>query len=120
MPGKLRKCLRDKTLHNVLTSSLSKTDRDCIINVFIEYEHIADKERERAKRSEDCKYCHPQHSGVMYVMNNPEYSGIEIAMHRSGELRVRYYEEDSDTHVAQDNIIMKFCPMCGRDLREGR
>ena len=45
MPGKLRKCLRDKTLHNVLVSHLSEEDKHCIIEVFIEYEHMLDKER---------------------------------------------------------------------------
>ena len=43
MPGKLRKSLRDKTLHNVLTSHLSETDKHCIIEVFVAYEHLLDK-----------------------------------------------------------------------------
>ena len=45
MPGKLRKSLRDKTLHNVLTSHLSETDKDCIVDVFIRYEHMLDNEK---------------------------------------------------------------------------
>ena len=45
MPGKLRKCLRDKTLQNVLTSHLSETDKHCISEVFVAYEHLLDKER---------------------------------------------------------------------------
>lgn len=120
MPGKISKRIRDKALHSVLTSHLSEDDTRCIVGVFIEYEHMIDKEHESAKHSGGCAYCQPQNSGAMYVMNDPEYSGIEIAMHRSGELRVRYYEEDSDIHTAQDNIIMNFCPMCGRPLREAR
>lgn len=45
MPGKVKKSLRDKTLHNVLVSELSKTDKDCIVEVFINYEHMLDHEK---------------------------------------------------------------------------
>lgn len=44
MPGKVRKCLRDKTLRNVLMSSLSETDKKCILDVFIRYEQMLDRE----------------------------------------------------------------------------
>ena len=40
MPGKVRKCLRDKTIYNVLRSNLSETDKDCILEVFVRYEHL--------------------------------------------------------------------------------
>ena len=44
MPGKVRKCLRDKTIRNVLLSDLSEPYKHCIVEVFIEYEHMLDKE----------------------------------------------------------------------------
>ena len=43
MSGKLGKSLRDKTLHNVLTSHLSETDKHCITEVFVAYEHMLDR-----------------------------------------------------------------------------
>ena len=44
MPGKVRKNLRDKTLHNVLISQLSESDKRCIIEVFVRYERMLDRE----------------------------------------------------------------------------
>lgn len=38
MPGKCRPSLRDKTLENVMRSSLSSTDKECIKAVFERYE----------------------------------------------------------------------------------
>ena len=49
MPGKVRKCLRDKTLHNVLVSELSETDKHCIVEVFVNYEHMLDKDQTEMK-----------------------------------------------------------------------
>lgn len=66
-----------------------------------------------------CRYCEPKPDGVVYVMNDPEYSGIELSMHHAGELRVRYSEEGSDTYEAQEIIQMNYCPMCGRRLNTG-
>ena len=45
MPGKVRKCLRDKTLHNVMKSELSETDKNCIADVFVRFEHMLDSEK---------------------------------------------------------------------------
>lgn len=45
MPGKVRKSLRDKTIHNVLLSDLSESDKDCVLEVFIRYEHMLDNEK---------------------------------------------------------------------------
>ena len=67
-----------------------------------------------------CVYCKPKRDGDSYCMNYPEDHGIEITMDHKGELRVRYYEDYEDTVSAQDIIDINFCPMCGRDLREGR
>ena len=68
-----------------------------------------------------CDYCKPKRDGIVYCMNYPEYSGIEITMSHTGELCVRYYEDEYAHFLkAQDSININFCPMCGRDLREGR
>lgn len=67
-----------------------------------------------------CKCCKPKPDHVVYSMTDPEYSGIEVMMHHKGELRVRYYDGDDENFTAQDIININFCPMCGRDLREGR
>ena len=52
MPGKVRKCLRDKTIRNVLVSSLSETDKNCILYVFIRYEQMLDNEQMEVKHGE--------------------------------------------------------------------
>ena len=57
MPGKVRKCLRDKTLHNVLLSGLSETDKHCIIEVFVNYEHMLDRViAEERRRKNGARY----------------------------------------------------------------
>lgn len=43
MPDFVRKSLRDKTIHNVLLSELSETDKDCVLDVFVRYEHMLDR-----------------------------------------------------------------------------
>lgn len=43
MSGKCRPSLRKKTLENVKRSKLSKTDKDCIAEVFARYERIVEK-----------------------------------------------------------------------------
>ena len=70
MVGKIRKCLRDKTIHNVLTSHLSEEDKRCIIGVFIEYEHILDKTE--VKHSE--WVLHPDGSGTCKNCNTHQKS----------------------------------------------
>lgn len=40
MAGKTRPCLRKKVLDNLARSNLSRTDRDCIVNVFEKYEQL--------------------------------------------------------------------------------
>ena len=65
-----------------------------------------------------CAYCKPKPENVVYCMNYPEDSGIEIVMTNNAELRVRYYAEDEE-HTAENTIAIHFCPMCGADLREG-
>lgn len=39
--------MRDKTLHNVLVSDLPAEDKHCIIEVFVAYEWLLDKERNK-------------------------------------------------------------------------
>ena len=63
-----------------------------------------------------CKYCVPKSKDVVFVMNYPEYSGIEISMHHTGQLRARYFADDDDNFTAQDVVMIKYCPMCGREL----
>lgn len=55
MPGKVRKCLRDKTIRNVLMSSLSETDKNCILDVFIRYEQMLDRDVVEIGACEGCK-----------------------------------------------------------------
>lgn len=65
-----------------------------------------------------CECCKPKRNGVVYVMNDPEDSGIEVAMTRANELRVRCYDDD-DTYVAMELLPLNFCPNCGRNLKAG-
>lgn len=65
-----------------------------------------------------CECCKPKPSNVVHVMNYPETSGIELAMTRDGDLRVRYYSDD-EPYVAQEVLQMNFCPNCGRNLKAG-
>ena len=44
MPGTVRKCLRDKTIRNVMMSHLSEEDKHCVLEVFIRYEQMLDRE----------------------------------------------------------------------------
>lgn len=56
MPGKVRKCLRDKTLHNVLASELSETDKNCIVDVFVRFEHMLDIEKHGSWQGGGCTF----------------------------------------------------------------
>lgn len=56
MAGKIRPSLRGKTLANVFSSRLSKTDKDCIYQVFKRYEELTTTDVAEVVRCKDCKY----------------------------------------------------------------
>lgn len=64
-----------------------------------------------------CKFCEiDSNKNAFATLNNTfDYSGLEIAMHNKGMLRVRYYG-DKNVFETQDIVNIKFCPICGRKL----
>ena len=64
-----------------------------------------------------CKYCEPNKDNSFVILNETfEYSGIEFALHSKGMLRCRYYE-GKENFESQDIVNIKFCPICGTELR---
>lgn len=66
-----------------------------------------------------CVYCDKNCNGFQPLNDTEEYSGIQIAFHHSGMLRVRVFKEDEEfvPHVVmQDVINLQICPKCGRSL----
>ena len=64
-----------------------------------------------------CKYCEPNKDNSFVILNETaEYSGIEFALHSKGMLRCRYYR-GKENFESQDIINIKFCPICGTELR---
>ena len=54
MPDKVRKGLRDKTIHSVMLSNLSDEDKTCIFDIFVRYEHMLDSANVKHGRWKFC------------------------------------------------------------------
>ena len=54
MAGKTRPSLRVKTLQNVATSNLSKTDKKCIVSVFAKFDAMSKADVVEVVRCKDC------------------------------------------------------------------
>ena len=64
-----------------------------------------------------CKFCEPNKDNSFVILNETvDYSGIEFALHEKGMLRCRYYG-GKENFESQDIINIKFCPICGTELR---
>ena len=110
MPGKVRKCLRDKTLHNVLTSHLSETDKHCIIEVFVAYEHMLDKVKHEEWIEDGyydapcvCSNCGTEAPYVSRFNETFDYDWEE-------NLQPTGYEE------IKEYIRTPYCPNCGAKM----
>lgn len=60
-----------------------------------------------------CKYC--EEDGFTPLTDNVEYSGLEISMNRF-YIRCRAYM-GKEIFETQDIASIRFCPMCGANLR---
>jgi hypothetical protein len=65
-----------------------------------------------------CKYCKAENNDFVQLNDTVDYSGIEISLNRQGMLRVRYYDVNDPDFVTQDIINIKYCPICGKHLKE--
>ena len=66
----------------------------------------------------ECKYCGGESNDFHSLnLDTVLYSGIEIAINKQGLLRVRYYEDVDRPFKSQEIIPIKFCPVCGADMR---
>ena len=64
-----------------------------------------------------CGFCDGHCNDFQPLNTMVDYSGIEIAFHFAGMLRVRYFE--AGRVKAQDVVMVKVCPKCGRALGNG-
>lgn len=79
MPGKCRPSLRDKTLENVMRSSLSSTDKECIKAVFERYEAETVKHGRwilHDNGSGTCDQCRFTQKNVWDDDNQQNYCGV--------------------------------------------
>jgi hypothetical protein len=73
--------------------------------------------RAQQEQSEGCEYCDGHTNDFQILNSTTDYSGIEIAFHYTGMLRVRYFAGDARLFATtQDVINVPTCPMCGRQL----
>lgn len=105
MPGNVRKCLRDKTIHSVMLSNLPDADKTCIFDIFVRYEHMLDKDQTEMKHGRWVEVAENSTGKIIACTNckkhiNPNKK--DVAMNRASE-RPGY------------------CPHCGArmDLEEG-
>ena len=63
-----------------------------------------------------CKYC-DEENYYEQLTTTAEYSGLEISLHPKWTLRVRAYL-GKELFEAQDIVNVKYCPICGRRLKE--
>ena len=65
-----------------------------------------------------CPYCEAENNDFIPVNQTVDYSGIEIALNRWGELRVRTFPNCEIPYFdSQDIVQVKFCPLCGRRVQ---
>lgn len=64
-----------------------------------------------------CPYCEHDNNDFVLLNQTAEYSGVETAMNRQGMLRVRYYGENTETFLTQDIVEIKYCPLCGKKIK---
>ena len=65
-----------------------------------------------------CPYCHPTDPTPLNV-ETIKYSGLEMTLLRNGSnaFRVRHFsDDDCEIFDCQDVVLIRFCPMCGRNL----
>lgn len=64
-------------------------------------------------RDKQCKYCHEPHEYIfIYQENKPNPDILRVFIDADNCLRI----QQKDYSFADPNI--KYCPMCGRDLKE--
>lgn len=69
-------------------------------------------------RQRDCLVCRSEQFEPLN--KTVDCSGLEMALHKNGMLRVRYYEtgdDDVDEMKSQDIVNINYCLICGRKLR---
>ena len=64
-----------------------------------------------------CIYCDRADNDYLLLNKTASYSGIEVALNRHGNMRIRYYDDNEQNFVSQDVICINYCPYCGRPLR---
>lgn len=64
-----------------------------------------------------CEYC--EKNKFEPLNTTVDYSGLEIAISRSGVLRVRNYNF-KELFETQDAVNINYCPICGRKLGDDK
>lgn len=75
--------------------------------------------REQERREQGCEYCKPPFRNLFAVTIDPE-TGEDITtifIDCDGQ-SLRLYD-DNPNNPQIDKVSIKFCPMCGRKLKEG-
>jgi len=64
-----------------------------------------------------CNFCDKQEDCTFVALNGDtkEYSGIEISLHHTGQIRARTFNEDGFVST-QDWVGIDYCPKCGERL----
>lgn len=112
MSGKCRPSLRGKTLHNVMRSALSNTDKECVKAVFEKFEGMVEVKHGRwiedgyYDKSCVCSCCGEEAKYISSFEETFDYDWEE-------NLRPTGYEE------IREYIRTPYCPNCGAKM-EGK
>ena len=71
----------------------------------------------KVSKNKPCPYCDEEYNGFTPLNQTVDYSGIEIAINNKGMLRARCYSETTGNLITQDVVNIRYCPVCGRELR---
>ena len=144
MSGKCRPSLRSKTLSKVMDSNLSKTDKECIFEVFKRFEELGEVIKELGTELEQVKEEIELYKNTHYKL---QYKGEELTVSEVGKKldELEHVKAERDTFLKEKaerekgcefcnaeyavmsgsrmsselihkGCVAKFCPMCGRKL----
>ena len=114
MSGKCRPSLRSKTLSNVMDSNLSKTDKECIFEVFKRFEELGEVIKELGTELEQVKEEIELYKNTHYKL---QYKGEELTVSEVGKKldELEHVKAERDTFLKEKAEREKGCEFCNAE-----
>lgn len=114
MSGKCRPSLRSKTLSNVMDSNLSKTDKECIFEVFKRFEELGEVIKELGTELEQVKEEIELYKNTNYKL---QYKGEELTVSEVGKKldELEHVKAERDTFLKEKAEREKGCEFCNAE-----